>query len=149
MKTFWEFLLMEELPGDALSGLKFSLFGFGDSSYAKYNAMARKLYQRLLQLGAVSAIERGLGDDNKEGGYSVDLLVWKKKIFEQLLPYFPEARSDLLDHSGLNQAPAPAVSLKINEQKLGSKSENLEELLYLLDKKRIASPFLKGSSLGN
>jgi hypothetical protein len=41
------------------------------------------------------------------------------------------------------------VSLKINEQKLGSKSENLEELLYLLDKKRIASPFLKGSSLGN
>lgn len=66
---------MEELPGDALSGLKFSLFGFGDSSYAKYNAMARKLYQRLLQLGAVPAIERGLGDDNKEGGYSVDLLV--------------------------------------------------------------------------
>lgn len=44
MKEFWDFLLIDELPDDALGGLNFSLFGFGDSSYEKYNAMARKLY---------------------------------------------------------------------------------------------------------
>jgi sulfite reductase alpha subunit-like flavoprotein len=52
MAKFWDFLLIEDLPKNSLSGLDFTLFGFGDSSYIKYNAMARKLCQRVVQLGA-------------------------------------------------------------------------------------------------
>lgn len=48
MMSFWSFLLIKTLPKDALSSLKFSIFGFGDSAYEKYNSMARKVYQRLL-----------------------------------------------------------------------------------------------------
>ena len=61
MKNFWKFLLIKELPLDSLAGIKFSVFGLGDSGYQKYNAAARKLYQRFLQLGATEFHERGLG----------------------------------------------------------------------------------------
>lgn len=40
------------LPGDCLGKMRFAVFGLGDSGYAKYNAAARKLHARLLQLGA-------------------------------------------------------------------------------------------------
>jgi sulfite reductase alpha subunit-like flavoprotein len=61
MKEFWGFLLLSDLPNDALSGINFTVFGFGDSVYPKFNAMARKLHQRLIQLGANLFYNRGLG----------------------------------------------------------------------------------------
>ena len=61
MKNFWKFLLIKELPSDSLSKVQFSVFGLGDSGYSKFNATARRLYQRLLQLGAKEFHERGLG----------------------------------------------------------------------------------------
>lgn len=36
--------------------MRFAVFGLGDSGYAKYNATARKLHARLLQLGAVELV---------------------------------------------------------------------------------------------
>jgi sulfite reductase alpha subunit-like flavoprotein len=48
----WKFLLRKELPPNSLSGLNFSVFGLGDSSYKKFNSMAKKLTTRLTQLGA-------------------------------------------------------------------------------------------------
>lgn len=44
------------LPGDCLETMTFAVFGLGDSGYAKYNATARKLHARLLQLGAVELV---------------------------------------------------------------------------------------------
>lgn len=61
MKNFWKFLLIKELPSDSLANVQFSVFGLGDSGYAKFNAAARRLYQRLLQLGAKEFHTRGLG----------------------------------------------------------------------------------------
>jgi hypothetical protein len=61
MKEFWGFLLLSDLPNDALCGINFTVFGFGDSVYPKFNAMARKLHQRLIQLGANLFYNRGLG----------------------------------------------------------------------------------------
>ena len=52
MTIFWKFLLQKKLPANALEDMKFTVFGLGDSSYDKYNVMARKLRVRLLQLGA-------------------------------------------------------------------------------------------------
>lgn len=36
--------------------MSFAVFGLGDSGYAKYNATARKLHARLLQLGAAELV---------------------------------------------------------------------------------------------
>lgn len=36
--------------------MTFAVFGLGDSGYARYNAAARKLHARLLQLGAVELV---------------------------------------------------------------------------------------------
>ena len=65
-QSFWRFILQRGLPPTALQSLKFSIFGLGDSGYAQFNATARKLQQRLLQLGAAEFCPRGLGDDQSE-----------------------------------------------------------------------------------
>lgn len=52
MRSFWSFLLRRSLPPDSLFGTVYAVFGLGDSSYAKYNAVAKRLDRRLEQLGA-------------------------------------------------------------------------------------------------
>lgn len=59
----WQEMLDSGLRNDTLKGLKFAVFGFGDSKYGDlFNAMARKIQKRLALLGATEVIERGLGD---------------------------------------------------------------------------------------
>lgn len=84
MKTFWRFLLRKSLPPDCLSTVKFSVFGLGDSSYSKFNSVARKLDARLKQLGAKELLPIGLGDDQSVFGYFTALNQWIKN-FEKLL----------------------------------------------------------------
>ena len=63
MVNSWRFLLRKDLPlGVSLANLKFCVFGLGDSTYEKFNAMAKKLTQRLLDLGAKLFHKVGLGD---------------------------------------------------------------------------------------
>ena len=62
MLNAWQFLLRKDLPPNSLKNLNFSVFGLGDSSYALFNAMAKKLTQRLLDLGATLFHKVGLGD---------------------------------------------------------------------------------------
>mgnify|MGYP000250283923 CR=1 FL=1 len=52
MLNFWRFLLRRSLPADIFAEMRFSVFGLGDSSYPKFNAVARRLDVRLRQLGA-------------------------------------------------------------------------------------------------
>jgi sulfite reductase alpha subunit-like flavoprotein len=84
LKPLWRSLLRRELPPDTLSRLRFTLFGLGDSSYAKFNAAARKLHARLLQLGAVPFLERGLGDEQRELGIEGDLDAWAVRLWGTL-----------------------------------------------------------------
>ena len=62
MLNSWRFLLRKDLPPNSLENLKFTVFGLGDSSYELFNAMAKKLTQRLLDLGAKLIHKVGLGD---------------------------------------------------------------------------------------
>ena len=41
MSVSWKFLLQKSLPDTFLNKTKFAIFGLGDSSYDKYNAVAR------------------------------------------------------------------------------------------------------------
>ncbi|KAG2541588.1 hypothetical protein PVAP13_9NG688714, partial [Panicum virgatum] len=72
MKGFWKYLLQKHLGAWWLEGLHYAVFGLGDSGYQKYNSMqfpAKKLDQRLLDLGAKQIIEKGLGDDQHPAGF--------------------------------------------------------------------------------
>ena len=43
MINSWKFLIRKDIPEGSLSNLNFTVFGLGDSSYEKFNAIAKKL----------------------------------------------------------------------------------------------------------
>mmetsp|Transcript_4867 Transcript_4867/g.7366 ORF Transcript_4867/g.7366 Transcript_4867/m.7366 type:complete len:605 (+) Transcript_4867:433-2247(+) len=100
MKLFWRFLLRKGLPPDILSSLRFAVFGLGDSSYAKYNYVARMLGNRLLKLGATEIVDRGFGDDQSENGLEGDLDAWLSGVFSpQILAAYPLPPGFVIDDS--------------------------------------------------
>uniref|UniRef100_A0A8B9KN64 NADPH-dependent diflavin oxidoreductase 1 n=2 Tax=Astyanax mexicanus TaxID=7994 RepID=A0A8B9KN64_ASTMX len=52
MKNFWRFVFRKSLPTGSLCRLDYAVLGLGDSSYPKFNFVAKKLHKRLMQLGA-------------------------------------------------------------------------------------------------
>lgn len=60
MHSFWRFLLRKSLPADSLCGVHFAVLGLGDSGYAKFNFVAKRLAKRLQQLGAVAILPTGI-----------------------------------------------------------------------------------------
>lgn len=97
MKTFWKFLLRKDLPSSSLSSVYFSVFGLGDSSYDKFNVVAKRLNKRLLQLGAAELIPLTLADDQHELGYDAAFDPWFQilrnnitSFYNLIGPFMPE-----------------------------------------------------------
>lgn len=84
MKHFWRFLLRKNLPIDCLNGLNCAVLGLGDSSYAKFNFVAKRLNKRLQQLGANILIPTGLCDDQHDLGPSGVYENWLNSLWEKL-----------------------------------------------------------------
>jgi len=59
-RSFIEFIASRRAP--KLPGLRFAVLGLGDSSYPQFCAVARKLDERLAELGAARLITRGEAD---------------------------------------------------------------------------------------
>lgn len=89
MKTSWKFLTRKDLPPGSLSDVNFTVFGLGDSSYEIFCAMARKLYQRMIQLGANCFHERALGDDQHDFGYEAEFDPWLETLWDDLYKLEP------------------------------------------------------------
>lgn len=89
MKSFWRFLLRRNLPGDSLSGLKFGVLGLGDSSYSKFNFVAKRLGKRLTQLGGKEIVPIGLCDDQHDLGASGVYFPWISGMWKKLLDIYP------------------------------------------------------------
>ncbi|GER27222.1 NADPH-dependent diflavin oxidoreductase 1 [Striga asiatica] len=101
MKPFWRFLLQKNLTREWLKGVHYAVFGLGDSSYQKYNFVAKKLDKRLSDLGAVAIVERGLGDDQHPSGYEGALDPWMSALWNMLYQKNPKLLPngpDLLTH---------------------------------------------------
>ncbi len=75
LKT-WKFLLRADLPANSLQKVHFTVFGLGDSSYTLFNAMAKKLTSRMLQLGAKLFHKVGLGDFQHDFGFEGEFDPW-------------------------------------------------------------------------
>lgn len=89
MKQFWKFLLRKNLPSDSLSGIRFGVLGLGDSSYTKFNFVAKRLNKRLQQLGGIPLVSIGLCDDQHDLGVSAVSIPWIKEIWEKLDNLYP------------------------------------------------------------
>ncbi|XP_044510868.1 NADPH-dependent diflavin oxidoreductase 1 isoform X2 [Mangifera indica] len=94
MKVFWRFLLQKTLSKQWLKGVHYAVFGLGDSGYQKYNFAAKKLDNRLSDLGAMAVVERGLGDDQHPSGYEGALDPWMLSLWSRLYQvnssFFPQ-----------------------------------------------------------
>ncbi len=101
MRRFWRFLLKKSLPADSLCAMQFSVFGLGDSAYAKFNFSAKKLWKRLQQLGASKAFYLGLADDQHSLGVDGALDPWLSALWSFCEATFP----------GFNAAPDETLLL--------------------------------------
>lgn len=89
MKSFWKFLLRKSLPKDSLSSLNFGVIGLGDSSYQKFNFVAKRLHKRLVHLGATAVAPVGLCDDQHDLGLGAVLFPWLQGFWKSLLEIKP------------------------------------------------------------
>lgn len=94
MKNFWRFLFRKSLPVGSLSCLDCAVLGLGDSSYPKFNFVAKKLHKRLLQLGAGMLLPVGLADDQHDLGPDAVIDPWLGSFWEKVLVLYPSL-SDL------------------------------------------------------
>lgn len=72
--------LMRQHPADVLDGLDYAVFGFGDSSYSKYNVVARAVDVRLSQLGGRRLLPLALGDESSPAGHGPDFALWVGRL---------------------------------------------------------------------
>ncbi|XP_044174557.1 NADPH-dependent diflavin oxidoreductase 1-like [Acropora millepora] len=89
MKKFWRFILRRNLPSNSLCGVCFAVLGLGDSSYPKFNFIAKKLYKRLIQLGGTSLLSLGLADDQHDLGPDAVVDPWLKEVWQKVLKIYP------------------------------------------------------------
>nr|POE62253.1 nadph-dependent diflavin oxidoreductase 1 [Quercus suber] len=84
-RRFWKTLLSSALRPGSLRHLRFSSFGIGDSSYARFNVAHRMLHGRLTQLGAQTFCDRGEGNEQHPEGHSAGLRMWMVALKQALL----------------------------------------------------------------
>ncbi|CAF0704318.1 unnamed protein product [Brachionus calyciflorus] len=84
MSKFWKLIMKKNLPNNLFEGLKFFIIGLGDSSYEKFNFTAKKLFKRLVQLGAMSPLEICLCDEQHPNGSEGAFSKWTKKFWDIL-----------------------------------------------------------------
>ncbi|KAK7095448.1 NADPH-dependent diflavin oxidoreductase 1-like [Littorina saxatilis] len=89
MQTFWRFILRKNLPGNSLANLHYAVLGLGDSSYPKFNFVAKKLHKRLEQLGAMAVMKVGLSDEQHDLGQDAVIDPWSSDLWEHLLKLSP------------------------------------------------------------
>lgn len=81
-----------------LSGIKYAIFGVGNSLYEDhYNMAAKNLFDWLGKLSAHPIIGLGLGDQNvsqsRNGGVEEDYKIWKNNLLKVILPMFQESKT--------------------------------------------------------
>jgi sulfite reductase alpha subunit-like flavoprotein len=81
MIKFWRNIMKKGVPANLLLDLNICVVGLGSSSYEKYNFVAKKLYKRLIQLGAKPLIDVCLCDEQANEGIEGTFLKWTQQFF--------------------------------------------------------------------
>ncbi|KAL9645821.1 hypothetical protein ABK040_003553 [Willaertia magna] len=122
MKKFWTFLRRKSLTANCLNHLKFTVFGLGDSSYQKFNFVAKKLHRRLLQLGAKEFYTRGFADDQHPNGVDGTLVKWLVGLWDCVMKLYPlPAGVEIIQPTLLFE---PRYKVHVNDVLMGSGGDN-------------------------
>ncbi|ODV80635.1 uncharacterized protein CANTADRAFT_48366 [Suhomyces tanzawaensis NRRL Y-17324] len=78
-----DFIAWLDDEADTLSNLKYTVFGLGNSTYEFYNAIGKKIDQKLEEKGGERFAEYGEGDDGV-GTMDEDYFTWKDKLIDSL-----------------------------------------------------------------
>ncbi|KAM5145411.1 NADPH-dependent diflavin oxidoreductase 1 [Mantella aurantiaca] len=89
MRNFWRFIFRRNLPQNSLCRMDYAVLGLGDSSYPKFNFIAKKLHKRLLQLGANPVLSPALGDDQHDLGPDAVVDPWLRNLWNKVLSLHP------------------------------------------------------------
>ncbi|KAM1324194.1 hypothetical protein PS2_044984 [Malus domestica] len=146
MKGFWKDLLQKNLSRQWLEGLRYAVFGLGDSGYQKFNFVAKKLDRRLLDLGATPIVQRGLGDDQHPSGYEAALDPWMASLWNMLNKidpnYFPNGPDFFIPYENFMAKPKVRILChnidKVDSQ-VSSKSD-LNHIALQIERARRMSP---------
>jgi sulfite reductase alpha subunit-like flavoprotein len=88
MTQMWTEMRVARLSRDTLSGVNVAVFGLGDRGYQKFNAAARRLATRIVDIGARMVVPLALGDESAPGGYDTALLPWIEMLFGATIPSY-------------------------------------------------------------
>jgi len=105
MKKAWKFLLRRNLPTTSLQYQAFGVLGLGDSSYPKFNHVAKKLSRRLAQLGGDQLLQVGLADDQHDLGPDFVVDSWLQRWWDLALQRHPLPKG--VDPVPRDQLPLP------------------------------------------
>lgn len=134
MSRFWKFLLRKSHPPSILSNIHFAVFGLGDSSYPKFNFPAKKLFKRLLSLGAKLLIERGDGDDQHYLGIDGALDPWLEQLWAKIMGMWPLPSG--MEIQSADVVPQPSFEVRFLEDGLDDVEDVLLEDLALTELQR-------------
>ncbi len=109
----WRLLRRASLPPGSLAGLRFAVFGLGDSAYAKYNIVAKMLHRRLEALGAAPLAALGLGDDQHRAGYDAALDPWLAALWPALRAAAGPLPRGLAEPAADDAGGAPAPKYRV------------------------------------
>uniref|UniRef100_A0A8C6TBA7 NADPH-dependent diflavin oxidoreductase 1 n=1 Tax=Neogobius melanostomus TaxID=47308 RepID=A0A8C6TBA7_9GOBI len=141
MRIFWRFIFKKSLPAGSLCQLDCAVLGLGDSSYPKFNFVAKKLQKRLVQLGASMLLPIGLADDQHELGSDAVIDPWLAAFWQKFYTLHPSLKfccTMIISHNRLPPSytfhfldNASDVTWQANpaEQTLPSSSSLLAKLL--------------------
>ncbi|CAL8082460.1 unnamed protein product [Orchesella dallaii] len=110
--------LWRELCGKSVSAvpIRFAAIGLGDSSYEMYNYPAKKLYNRLKQLSAISPFEVCLCDDQHDCGYAGALNPYLERCWRAWVPENCTTNPDSVPVARYNLVNIPVPGLQFNNQ---------------------------------
>jgi sulfite reductase alpha subunit-like flavoprotein len=86
MTSFWNGLMKKTFDKTVFNQVEFGVIGLGDSSYEKYNFIAKKLYRRLLQLGGKALMEPCLCDEQHPNGIETTFNDWINDFWSFVTP---------------------------------------------------------------
>lgn len=82
MNNFWKIIMRKSIPRNLFESIQFSTIGLGDSSYEKYNFIAKKLYRRIIQLGGIPDTELCLCNEQDSDGIEGTFSRWIKSYWQ-------------------------------------------------------------------
>eukprot|EP00931_Biecheleriopsis_adriatica_P085459 TRINITY_DN5993_c0_g1_i1.p1 TRINITY_DN5993_c0_g1~~TRINITY_DN5993_c0_g1_i1.p1 ORF type:complete len:1862 (-),score=488.91 TRINITY_DN5993_c0_g1_i1:144-5729(-) len=132
---FWSSLSSASVPPKELEGLRFCSFAMGDRSYHdSFCEAAKKIEARMLELGAKSILEMGIGDDRDEDKWETGFSAWLPKFWSAINAPEPEddgqpkaALFEIAYHDGASLAPSTL-------------SPPGSQLLTIMENKRMTPP---------